>query len=78
MDHIIRHSAADLRITIISSIAAAVALATIINYSISSDLTTKDRLREKVCVPSDGYPDTLCYLIEVCVASEELTAVEGP
>ena len=78
MDHIIRYSAADLRITIVSSIAAAAVLATIINYSTSSVLTTKNRLRGKVCMPSDGYFDTFCYLIELCVASEELTAVEGP
>ena len=78
MDHITRHSAADLRITIISSIAAAVALATMLNYSISSVITARNRLRGKVCVPSDGYPDMLCYLIELCVASEELTVVEGP
>ena len=77
MDHITRHSAADLRITIISSIAAAVALATIINYSISSVFTAKNRLREKVYVPSDGYYDTLCYLIEWCITAEELTTVKG-
>ena len=60
----ITHSAADLRITIISFIAAAAVQVTIINYSISSVFTAKNRLREKVCVPSDG-SDTLCYLIEL-------------
>ena len=73
----ITHSAADLRITIISFIAAAAVQVTIINYSISSVFTAKNRLREKVYVPSDGYYDTLCYLIEWCITAEELTTVKG-